>query len=278
MLKWLDRPIQIMRRVSDGYHRMAQFGWVVTKKHALMACVIFAELLSLATVWPAEEQGKKDPLAVLQGGWKVTGLEIDGKPSELPAAASFWLVIKDNKVFYGGQELAKLTCDPTTTPPCLDLAFRKPDRVYEAAYSVEGNTLKVCVNHLTEGVKERPTSFSTEGKPDWRLLVFQRDMDRKIEDLEGLAGFVGLMIMSQEDSKELMIKGVMEGSPAKKADLKKEDVLLKISGQAPPDLQGAVKMIRYAKPGSELEVRVRRGDKELDVTVKVGVAPFFLLD
>jgi len=44
------------------------------------------------------------------------------------------------------------------------------------------------------------------------------------------------------------------------------------------DLQTTVRTIRQVKPGTELTLRIRRGEKEQDVKVKVGVLPFFLLD
>src|SRR5258708_39714687 len=142
----------------------------------VIACLLLVVLHPLASA--GEDQAKTDKLAALQGTWKVKALEFDGKPSDLPEV-SFWWVIQGDKVFYGGQELAKLTVDAATKPPCIDLAFRNPDRVYEAIYAVEADTLKICVNRATEGVKERPSSFSTEGKPGWRLLVFSKDKDRK---------------------------------------------------------------------------------------------------
>jgi uncharacterized protein (TIGR03067 family) len=242
-----------------------------------IACLLLAALPSLAVAWAAEEPNKKDPSAALQGVWKVTELEVNGKPSELPGV-SFWLVVKGDKLYYGGQELAKLTAEPTATPPGIDLAFRNPERVLEGIYSADGDTLKLCVNRQPEGVKERPNVFSTEGKPEWRLLVLKRDKDRKADDLDGLGGFVGLQLRAEDEGKRIVVGGVLDNSPAKKADLKKDDVILKVAGQEVTDLRGCVRMVQSARPGSELTLRVKRGDKELDVTVKVGVVPFFLLD
>jgi uncharacterized protein (TIGR03067 family) len=254
--------------------------FLVIGKHALMACLFLVAFLSLTSVMSGDDKAKKDkdPLAPLQGGWKVTGLEKDGKPAELPGV-DFWWVVKGNKLYYGGQELAKLTADGATNPTSIDLAFHKPERVNEAIFSVDGDTLKLCLNRLADGVKERPNVFSTEGKSDWRLLTFQRDKDRKIDDLEGLGGFVGLQIKSEKEKNELVIAAILDDSPAKKSDLKKDDVILKVAGQDATDLLSTVKSIRGAKPGSDLVIRVKRGDKEKDVTVKVGVAPMlYLLD
>jgi uncharacterized protein (TIGR03067 family) len=242
-----------------------------------IACLLLVVLALIAPAWAADGEGKKDQLAGLQGSWKVTSLEVNGKPSELPNI-SFWLVVKGDKVFYGGQELAKLTAEPDATPPGIDLAFRNPERVLEGVYAVDGDTLKLCVNRQTEGVKERPNVFSTEGKPEWRLLVLKRDKDRKADDLDGLGGFVGLQLRAEDEGKKVVIQDFVNNSPAKKSDLKKDDVIVKVAGQDVTDLRGCVRMVQSAKPGSELTLRVKRGDKELDVTVKVGVLPFFLLD
>src|SRR5262249_10242075 len=163
--------------------------------------------------------------------------EADGKASDLPET-SFWWVIKGNNIYYGGQVLAKATSDDTTKPRCLDLAFRNPERTLEGIYAVEGDTFKLCVNRSADGVQERPSTFSTRDKTDWRLLVFKRDKDRKIDDVEGLGGFVGVMIQVDMKSKKVVITAALEGSPAMKAGLKKDDVLLKVGTSEATDLQG----------------------------------------
>jgi uncharacterized protein (TIGR03067 family) len=241
-----------------------------------IACLLSVALLSPLSLGAADDQAKKEAPAPLLGGWKLTAVEVDGKPMELPNI-SFWWVIKSDKVFYGGKELAKLTTDTTTTPKCFDLALTNPDRVYEGVYSIEDDTLKICVNTQAEGVKERPTDFATEGKTGRRLFTFKRDKERKVEDLEGLAGFVGLQLQFQKEGKGILVAAVLEDSPAKKAGLMKDDVLLKVGDQEVSNLSGTVNLIQQTKPGSELTLRIKRGEKEQDVTVQVGVIPFFPL-
>jgi len=139
---------------------------------AKIACFLIMMVLPCALSDSPEARSGKE-LAELQGIWKLVSLEMDGKATEFAEKPPKW-VIKENKVFYGGDELAELTIDAKTIPTCIDLGFRQPRRVYEGVYAVTGETLKICVNRLTEGVKERPLEFSTAGKPDWRLLVFKR--------------------------------------------------------------------------------------------------------
>src|SRR5262249_28594028 len=154
--------------------------------------------------------------------WKLAALEIGGKAGDLPERPVWW-VIQGNKVYYGGTELATIKVDSTTTPKCIDLAFREPKKVLEGVYAIDGETLKLCVNRQADGVRERPTGFATNDKPEWRLLVFKRDKVRKTTDVTGLGGFVGMQIMSVQEPKQLVITAVIAGSPAKKAGLQKDD-------------------------------------------------------
>ena len=235
----------------------------------------FCLLSVLVPAAAADERTKKD-LAALQGTWKVHAAEVDGESALYPEV-SVRLVVKGGKVFYGGEELAGLTVDATANPRTIDLEYRKPKKVVEGIYALDGDTLKLCVNRQADGVKERPTDFTSKGKPNVRVLVFKRVKDEK-DPTAGLPGFVGIMIRFDEARGEVVIQDPLEGSPAQKAGLKKDDVLLKINADAATDLQTTVRTIRQAKPGTELTLRIRRGEKEQDVKVKAGVLPFFLLD
>jgi uncharacterized protein (TIGR03067 family) len=241
---------------------------------ARIACLLIAVMPSVAFAHAADDA--KEKLAPLQGGWKFESIEVDGSPSEMDTA--FWWYIKGDKVLYGGSELATLTVDPGTSPKCIDLTFKEPKRVLEGIYVVADDTLKICVNQATDGVKERPGEFTTKDKSGHRLLVFKRDKDRKPDSIEGLAGFVGVQIKVDDDSKQVMVVDTIKGSPAEKAGLRKDDVFLKIGDQDATDLKSVVNTIRKVKPGSELTLRVKREGKEKDVTVKATVVPFFPLD
>jgi uncharacterized protein (TIGR03067 family) len=228
-------------------------------------------LLPLPLAAAAGGQDTKD--ASLDGIWKLTASEVDGEAEELPAVARW--VIKGTKVHYGGEDFAVLTLDPQTTPRSVDLTLTKQKRTHEAIYAIEGDTLKICVSLLTDGVKERPAGFATKGKADWRLLVFKREK-AGTDELEGVSGFVGIQLRAKD--KQIQIADVLKDMPAEKAGLKKDDVLLKIGAAEVTELRQTVDQVRQAKPRTELMIRVQRGDKDHDITVKVGVLPFFLLD
>jgi uncharacterized protein (TIGR03067 family) len=241
-----------------------------------IACLFFATALSLPAAPPGDAPIKKE-LVPLQGTWKAVAFEVNGENRDIPGKPPQW-VIKGNKVFYGGEELAELIVDNTTTPRCFDLSFRKPKKVLEGIYSVEKDTLKLCVNRQAEGAKERPMSFKTKDKPELRLLVFERIKDSKGNPIENLNGFIGVAIKAMKDPDQLSISDVLPDTPARKAGLKKDDILVKVAGQEATDLLTVIRMIGDMKPGSNVTIRVKRGGKEQDITVKVGVMPFFLLN
>jgi uncharacterized protein (TIGR03067 family) len=242
---------------------------------ARISVVLLTFLLSYSWANAGKGQAKK-ALAALRGVWKLESIEADGAERELIRKPPRW-VFQGNKVLYGGEVLAVVLLDPATSPKTIDFEFVKPKRTYEGIYSLEGDTLKVCVNKMTEGVKERPLGFDTKGKADWRLMVFKRLKDPNAAAIEQLSGFAGLAIGINKQ-KELYIVNVLPGTPAEKAGLLKDDLLLQVGGQKVEDLRSTVRMIGEFRPGSEVTFRVKRGDKEQDIKVKVGVLPFIYLD
>jgi len=230
-------------------------------------------VLALASV-AADEAAKKAP-ADLQGTWKLVSIEVNGTAREFGDNTPR-LVIKGDQVRYAGEPLATLKADPATTPKCLDLNFLSPKNSYEGIYAVDKDTLKVCVSLPTEGAKERPQEFATKDKDNVRLLVFERDKAGTADGVAGGMGWLGVQI--RKGDGQISVADVFEGSPAKKAGLKKDDVVLKVGGtEVTDDLQGMVRMIQQAKPGSELAIVVKRDGKEQRITAKVGVLPFQLL-
>jgi uncharacterized protein (TIGR03067 family) len=223
---------------------------------------------------PADAPADKEP-AELQGSWRLESLDSDAGDLGLGLPEVRW-VIQGTKVKYGGEEVADLTADPKATPKILNLSFLDSKKTYEGIYSVEKDTLKICLNAHSEGVKERPTDFSIEGKENLRLLVFRREKEAA-EGTGGATGYVGLMLKFDQDKKEVVITDTLPKGPAEKAGLQKEDVVLKVGDVDVTDLSSAVNTVRQKKPGGELTFHVRRDGKEKDIAVKVGVLPFALL-
>jgi uncharacterized protein (TIGR03067 family) len=237
-----------------------------------LACPALLAVALASSAAPRPDDPPKGP-ADLQGCWKLVSVETDGTAGDPFGGGHPRWIIKGDAISYGGEEIIRITTDPSTSPRVLDLKFRDPDRVYEGVYVVEKDTLKVCLNRRADA-KDRPSGFSTKDQADWRLLVFEREKRAPADPTEGATAFAGVQLKADEETKAIIVAAPIKGSAAEKAGLKKDDEILKVAGAAVTDLQGTVKMVRQAKPGEKLEFRIRRAGKEQDVTVKVGVLPF----
>ena len=243
---------------------------VVTKLLAAIACAVLVVGSAPAV---SDDPPAKAP-AELQGAWKLTSIETNGKEIEPVGGGQPRWVIKGDKISYGGEVIVQFKSDPSTNPCVIDLTFRDPKSTYEGIYVVEKDTLKVCLNKKTEGVKDRPGAFSTKEQTDWVLLVFEREKAAPANATEGLTAFAGVVLRADEEKKATVIDSPIKGSPAEKAGLKKGDVVLKVGATEAANPDTVVKAVRNAKPGEKVEFHVTRDGKELTVTVTVGVFPF----
>jgi len=235
---------------------------------AVVACL--ALTVGCASAAPGDQPAAGP--AELQGCWKLLSFEVQGESREPIGGGEPRWVIKGNKVQYGGGEAVQLTADSTTSPRIIDLKFRDPDRAYEGIYIVEKDTLKICLNGRADA-KERPGVFSTKDQADWRLLVFEREKAAPTNPTEGLPAFAGIRLRKDANSAAIVVDEPIKGSPAEKAGLKKDDVILKVGNLAVADLQATVAAVRQAKPGAKLEFQIARDGKEMTITIPVGVLP-----
>jgi S1-C subfamily serine protease len=143
---------------------------------------------------------------------------------------------------------------------------------------VDGDTLKISVNRRDAGVKERPLDFETKDNPGRRLLILKREKAGADDGTKDAPGFVGMQITLDKDTNKVLVTGLIEGSPAKKSGLKKDDAVLRVGTTDASDLKTTIDAVRLVRPGSDLTLRVERDGKELDIRIRVGVLPFFLFD
>jgi beta-lactamase regulating signal transducer with metallopeptidase domain/tetratricopeptide (TPR) repeat protein len=65
-----------------------------------------------------------------------------------------------------------------------------------------------------------------------------------------------------KEAKGVVVVEVLKGTPAEKAGVKEDDVILAVGGKAVEDPAGLVTVLREAKPGAEVDVVVIRGGKK----------------
>ena len=87
-------------------------------------------------------------------------------------------------------------------------------------------------------------------------------------------GSIGVQI--KIDDGKIVVVEPIKGSPAEKAGLKADDVIVKIDDYKvkdnvqQEDLEEAVKEITKHKPGEKIKIGIKRGDKDMTIEVTVG--------
>ena len=103
------------------------------------------------------------------------------------------------------------------------------------------------------------------------LIVASASLARAEDPPEGSIG-----VQIKIDDGKIVVVEPIKGSPAEKAGLKPDDVILKIDDYKVKDdvdqegLQEAVKEIVKHKPGDKIKIGIKRGDKDMTIEVTVG--------
>lgn len=104
------------------------------------------------------------------------------------------------------------------------------------------------------------------------IVVLLASTGLRAEDLP--EGAVGVQL--KIDDGKIVVVAAIGGSPAEKAGLKTDDVLLKVNdfkvkeNVAEEDLHATVKEVGKYKPGEKIKLTIKRGDKEMVIEVTVG--------
>ena len=81
-----------------------------------------------------------------------------------------------------------------------------------------------------------------------------------------LGDYVGIGIGIVQVDEDIVIMTVFEDTPAEAAGIKADDIILKVDGKEPKDVDEAVDMIS-GEAGTEVTVTVKRGDEVIDFTL-----------
>jgi RNA polymerase sigma factor (sigma-70 family) len=84
-------------------------------------------------------------------------------------------------------------------------------------------------------------------------------------------GYLGLKLRSEKSTGTVVIDGVASESPAAKAGIKPGDILLKIDNQTVTS--PLIERPAGLKPGDQVKLRLKRDNRELDVTITAGRRP-----
>ncbi|MDA1017223.1 MAG: PDZ domain-containing protein [Planctomycetota bacterium] len=206
-----------------------------------------------AAYQPITKESRNSTYRVLVGKKQVafaTAISADGllltKASEIDDNA-FQLELSPKKLLKGKVE---------RTFPEFDLALIK----------VESQDLKPAKWHVSdEPLGAFIASVGTESNPLAIGVVSVKPRDLKV----ARRGFLGVNLESAEGGIRLI--RIMPKSPAETAGLKAGDLVVSLNGKNISNAEAFVKAIGALEPDDEIDLKVRRGDKEPE-SVKVELA------
>jgi S1-C subfamily serine protease len=70
-----------------------------------------------------------------------------------------------------------------------------------------------------------------------------------------------------------VVVDVVDGGPADRAGLRAGDIIVKVNGDATPNMMRVTRAIRMSKPGDDCDVEVVRGGDAMTVSAKLEDAP-----
>jgi len=83
-------------------------------------------------------------------------------------------------------------------------------------------------------------------------------------------GYLGIVPGEIADSEGVIVREVSKDSPASKANMKAKDVILELAGKAVKSRDSMIELMENYRPGDTITVKIRRGDEELELQIKLG--------
>ena len=133
----------------------------------------------LALVAAAADDDTKTDQDKLQGPWKLTALESDGKKASDDAVKAMRMTVKGDRLYLkedNKEEEGTFKIDPTKSPKTMDLTIKVGEKMdtVRLIYELKGDDLKLCGGKLG---KDRPAEFATKTGSGLHLLIFKREKE-----------------------------------------------------------------------------------------------------
>jgi serine protease Do len=133
--------------------------------------------------------------------------------------------------------------------------------IWKIPVKAEEKSISVRVESAKVKIPPNPEKHWRSPKEGW-LGVYVQDINRALKET-----------MDLKSEKGVLIRDVVEDSPAEKAGIEREDVILAFDGKKVTDTEQFLMMVKKTSPGDEVELLIVRDGKEKTLTITLGEAP-----
>lgn len=160
-----------------------------------MSKVLWIFLAVMASISPAfgqppaagksVEKAAKTDQDRLQGKWQVMSIEMQGKVYKRDDKPDGWKIVFENEIVIEGNQLrhdwstgGTFKLDEKQTPKQISFTDKENSAVFLGIYSIEGDTVTICVNGDGKSTK-RPDDFKTKEDQPLILMTLKKMTDKK---------------------------------------------------------------------------------------------------
>ena len=83
-------------------------------------------------------------------------------------------------------------------------------------------------------------------------------------------GYLGIRLADPEEGEGVVVRGVMPKGAAAVAGLSENDLISEVAGKMVKNRDKLIELLEVYRPGETITVRIKRGEKELSLKVKLG--------
>ena len=198
--------------------------------------------------WPFVEMGDSQKLKT--GQWCLVGSHPGGFKPGRTAPIRLGRVLKVN--------------DTTLTTDCVIVGGDSGGALFDMHGRVVGINSRIG-QALTANMHVPVNPF----RDNWEKMAKNEVWGGKLGAPAAKSGpFIG--VQTDPNGKECVLLAITPGSPAEKAGLKANDVIVKFDDKEVADAAALPKLIQAKKAGDKVVLEIRRGEETLNVTVEIG--------
>lgn len=148
--------------------------------------------------------------------------------------------------------------------------YQELDKKYGTYFEIENLINSKSIYDVDdEDIKKDIIGVLTGSVDDKYIQYFTEDEYNNFQKaISGSYSGIGVSI-TETDDKHVLVKRVIEDSPAEKSDIRAGDIILKINGSETRDYNEATELIR-GEAGTEVKLTILRDDEEIEMTVLRG--------
>lgn len=144
-------------------------------------------------------------------------------------------------------------------------------------FSIDGKFIGIVKGEVVEFESET-SPFIFQKKYNIISVTPWEEIDKikkKIGKEFKIPGWIGVLI--KDEGGNVMIKKVLKGSPAERADIKPGDIILEIEGEKIRNVKDLIEKTRFFSPGEKIEIKLKRKNKIEVKKIKLERIPSFMI-